>query len=49
MVGDKDLEIFKETHSIASGPKILDRIYKMAIRKNISQFNKKSNVWIQYP
>tara|TARA_B110000438_G_scaffold126848_1_gene123336 strand:- start:474 stop:1445 length:972 start_codon:yes stop_codon:yes gene_type:complete len=47
MVGDKDLEIFKETHSIASGPKILDRIYKMAIRKNILQFNEKSKYTIQ--
>jgi len=47
MVGDKDLEIFKETHSIASGPKILDRIYKMAIQKNILQFNEKSKYTIQ--
>ena len=47
MVGDKDLEIFKETHSIAGGPKVLDRIYKMATRKNISQFNEKSKYTIQ--
>ena len=42
MVGDKDLELFKETHSIASGPKVLDRIYNIAKRKNIFQFNEKS-------
>ncbi|SVD74737.1 uncharacterized protein METZ01_LOCUS427591, partial [marine metagenome] len=47
MVGDKDLEIFKETYSIASGPKVLDRIYKVAKRKNIFQFNEKSKHTIQ--
>ena len=38
MVGDKDLEIFKETHSMASGPKVLDRIYSVAKRINSFQF-----------
>ena len=47
MVGDKDLEIFKETHSVASGPKVLDRIYNMAKLKNILQFNEKSKHTIQ--
>ena len=47
MVGDKDLEIFKETNSIASGPKVLDRIYNVAKRKNIFQFNEKSKHTIQ--
>ena len=47
MVGDKDLEIFKETHSMASGPKILDRIYNVAKRMNSFQFNEKSKYTIQ--
>jgi Zn-dependent M28 family amino/carboxypeptidase len=47
MVGDKDLEIFKETHSIASGPKVLDRIYNVARRINSFQFNEKSKYTIQ--
>jgi len=47
MVGDKDLEIFKETHSIASGPKVLDRIYNVAKRINSFQFNEKSKHTIQ--
>ena len=46
MVGDKDLEIFKETNSIASGPKVLDRIYNVAKRKNIFQFNEKTKYTI---
>ena len=47
MVGDKDLEIFKETYSMASGPKILDRIYNVAKRMNSFQFNEKSKYTIQ--
>ena len=47
MVGDKDLEIFKETHSMASGPKVLDRIYNVAKRINSFQFNEKSKHTIQ--
>ena len=47
MVGDKDLEIFKETHSMASGPKVLDRIYSVAKRINSFQFNEKSKHTIQ--
>ena len=47
MVGDKDLEIFKETHSMASGPKVLDRIYSVAKRMNSFQFNEKSKHTIQ--
>ena len=47
MVGDKDLEIFKETNSLASGPKVLDRIYNVARRINIFQFNEKSKYTIQ--
>ena len=47
MVGDKDLEIFKETHSIASGPKVLDRIYNVAKRINSFQFNEKIKHTIQ--
>jgi len=42
MVGDKDLEIFKETYSVASGSQLLDRIYKMAKRQKSYQFNEKS-------
>ena len=41
MVGDKDLEIFKETYSVASGSELLDRIYRMAMRQNSYQFNEK--------
>ena len=47
MVGDKDLEIFKETYSMASGPKVLDRIYSVAKRINSFQFNEKSKHTIQ--
>jgi len=47
MVGDKDLEIYKETYSMRSGPELLDRVYAMARRKNISQFNEKSKYSIQ--
>ena len=48
MVGDKDLEIFKETHSIASGPKVLDRIYECGQADTSSfQFNEKSRHTIQ--
>ena len=42
MVGDRDLEIFKETYSMASGPDLLDRIYRVASRQKIHQFNEKS-------
>ena len=42
MVGDKDLEIFKETYSVASGSQLLDRIYEMAQRQKIYQFNNKT-------
>ena len=42
MVGDKDLEIFKETYSMASGSELLDRIYEIAKRQKIYQFNEKS-------
>ena len=41
MVGDKDLEIFKETYSMASGSELLDRIYEIAKRQKIYQFNEK--------
>ncbi|HAK37236.1 MAG TPA: hypothetical protein DCM60_03175 [Nitrospina sp.] len=47
MVGDKDLEIFKETYSMRSGPKLIQRVYDMARRKNFSQFNEKSKYSIQ--
>jgi glutaminyl-peptide cyclotransferase len=47
MVGDKDLEIFKETHSMASGPKVLDRIYHVAKRMNSFQFNDRSKYTIR--
>ena len=47
MVGDKDLEIFKETHSMASGPKVLDRIYSVAKRINSFQFKERSKHTIQ--
>ena len=47
MVGDADLEIFKETHSMVSGPKVLDRIYSVAKRINSFQFNDKSKYTIQ--
>ena len=38
MVGDRDLQIYKESYSVHSGPKLLDRIYSTAQRQNISQF-----------
>ena len=42
MVGDKDLEIFKETYSVASGSELLDRIYEMSRRQKVYQFNEKN-------
>ena len=42
MVGDKDLQIFKETYSMRSGPKLLDRIYSVARRQNVPQFKAES-------
>ena len=47
MVGDKDLEIFKETFSMANGSGLLDRIYEVARRQNIYQFNEKSKYTIR--
>ncbi len=38
MVGDRDLQIYKESYSVQSGPKLLDRIYSVAQRQNILQF-----------
>jgi hypothetical protein len=38
MVGDRDLQIYRESYSVKSGPKLLDRIYSVAQRQNISQF-----------
>ena len=43
MVGDRDLQIYKESYSVKSGPKLLDRIYSVAQRQNISQFHTYSN------
>jgi len=47
MVGDKDLEIFKETNSIRSGSELLDRVYELASQQKVSQFNEKSKYTIQ--
>ncbi len=47
MVGDKDLEIFKETNSIRSAPELLQRVYDVARRKNFPQLNEKSKYSIQ--
>ncbi|OGW18847.1 MAG: hypothetical protein A3K09_08715 [Nitrospinae bacterium RIFCSPLOWO2_12_FULL_47_7] len=42
MVGDKDLEIFKDTHSLGSAPWLLDIIYDVAKKMKFPQF--KENV-----
>jgi Zn-dependent M28 family amino/carboxypeptidase len=42
MVADRDLEIFKETHSMQSGNWLLDILYETAKEKDFPQFNPKS-------
>ena len=41
MVGDKDLEIFKESHSLKGSASFLDRIYRVAKDQGIQSFNEK--------
>lgn len=42
MVGDKDLEIFKENNSIDSAPWLLDIVYGVAKKKKVPQFRENS-------
>jgi len=42
MVGDRELEIFKEIHSMQSGNWLLDILYETAKAKKFPQFNPKS-------
>ena len=46
MIGDKDLQIFKETHSLKGSGRFLDKIYSIAKKKNISSFKPKSKFTI---
>ncbi len=41
MVGDKDLEIFKESHSLKGSASFLDRIYRVAKDQGIQSLNEK--------
>lgn len=46
MVGDKDLQIFRETHSVKSAPWLVDLIHEVADAKKVSQFINKSKYTI---
>ncbi len=41
MVGDKDLQIFKETHSLKSSPSFLDKIYRVAKEQGVESLKDK--------
>jgi hypothetical protein len=46
MIGDKDLQIYKETYSMKSSGRFLDRIYSIAEKKKISAFKSQSRFTI---
>lgn len=46
MVGDKDLNIYKETQSLKSGPWLLDAVYHVAKREGFPQFLEQSKYTI---
>ena len=46
MIGDRDLQIFRETHSMKSAPWLVDLIYDVAEEKKVPQFINKSKYTI---
>ncbi len=46
MIGDKDLEIFKESYSLKGSANFLDRIYRVAKDQGIKSFNEKTKYTI---
>jgi len=46
MVGDRDLQIYKETHSVKSAPWLVDLLYETATAKKVPQFINKSKYTI---
>ena len=46
MIGDKDLQIFKETHSLKGSGRFLDLIYSIAEKKEVASFNPQSKFTI---
>ncbi|MBT3185372.1 MAG: M28 family peptidase [Nitrospina sp.] len=46
MVGDKDLQIFKETHSLEGGADFLDKIYRVARDQGVSALKEKTKYTI---
>jgi Zn-dependent M28 family amino/carboxypeptidase len=46
MIGDKDLQIYKESHSVKSAPWLVDLIHEVAEAKKVSQFINKSKYTI---
>ncbi len=46
MIGDKNLKIYRETHSVKSAPWLVDLIYEVAEAKKVSQFINKSKYTI---
>ncbi len=46
MIGDKDLQIYKETYSLKSSGRFLDKIYSIAEEKKITSFISKSKYTI---
>lgn len=47
MVGDQDLEIYKEINSVKSAPSLVDLIFSVAERKGVQQFNPKTKYSIR--
>lgn len=46
MIGDRDLQIFRETHSVKSAPWLVDLIHEIADAKKVSQFINKNKYTI---
>jgi aminopeptidase-like protein len=46
MIGDRDLQIYRETHSVKSAPWLVDLIHEVAAAKKVSQFINKNKYTI---
>ena len=46
MIGDKELQIYRESYSEKSGGALLDKIYAIAKKNNITQFRDRSKFTI---
>jgi len=46
MIGDKDLQIFKETHSMKGSGRFLDKIYSIAEKQKVASFKSKAKYTI---